>query len=368
MKLTQLSRCVVLALAIAVSGIGHATTLVTTGIQDYSGYVPGLKDVNGSVPIRTAMVFVKGTNVVVKLHVSNNNDFAVNNVIVKMTGARLRKDDNTLLPLTVSGTTQYGPYNLAAHTGQDTGWFTLTSTPGFVVAATLELNYSPAPKPLGSDGYLPCSKLYFVDQTPCNTMSTPWLEPVSNSCRWAEGLTGSTACITAIAKGLYAEAPLSYNGGQLPQWYDPSTGHFNLSLFINSTGKTGDCQDTSAYLGILCNAIGYNVTLERMESASTTGFYTNVIDPIGTPLPTSASWAFHQIVLFGGLAYDSCAGQSVDPSGVPYNTAPAGWTKDSYWQTFVGTNCYGLVNRPFGYSVATACPLFDYSRPLTVVF
>lgn len=109
----------------------------------------------------------------------------------------------------------------------------------------------------------------------------------------------------SVAESLDAKKRLAYKAfWSSSKDYDGSSSHcsgatFSMWLFIND--GWADCRDMSSWWVKLCNGVGLNGQVRRIDG----DFYTKVIDPVGTPGWAATHWNFHQVGHYTNV-FDPC--------------------------------------------------------------
>ncbi len=226
---------------------------------------------------------------------------------------------------------------------------TLNGMPNFVADGTFFANVDIVPT---SGAFMDSSlweRIFLTEALPTGLQAVPWLEVLSDACSWAGGQAGGQAAVARdVTFGLYWSLVFVYYG-YAPQYYsadvvDGQVVYLLKKLFEDRASPPllwayGDCQAVSGYLHIALASVGLGSALEKEWPTGRSGLWTNPICPIGSggSAPpanyASTAWVFHQVALFNGNVYDSCAAQVYDLSGAVYANPPSAWSPNGYWQT-----------------------------------
>jgi subtilisin family serine protease len=178
--------------------------------------------------------------------------------------------------------------------------------------------------PMNSCGPCTVYTILAEPQPPWTTTGTSqvWSKVLTWACIWARGEQDEAAAVGSITDSAYYEIDKDHD-------YDYGITHaeppnFNLTGFI--AAPNGDCQDMSAFVHVLCRAIGGTNTLVRKITGDETfdKIWYQPIDPFGDPyghpyrpngwtLPPNDPnyprywaecwWGYHQVAYYSGV-YD----------------------------------------------------------------
>ena len=167
-------------------------------------------------------------------------------------------------------------------------------------------------------------QVYLTFGTPISpwgqTLDTPpktrtcWSRVIHDACIWMPE-EGYSSALSLDAKKRLAYKAFHSSGKDYKGWDSHCNGdgtYFEMWQFIE-IDSWADCRDMSSWWAKLCNSIGLNGQVRRINGP----FVTKAIDPIGTPIPYpgeppwpengwgTTSWNFHQVGNYTNV-FDPC--------------------------------------------------------------
>ncbi len=142
------------------------------------------------------------------------------------------------------------------------------------------------------------NKIYIVYADPQSPMTVPWVDGVlEKACSWANNESVEADIVAELTDGAFYSTGKTYFGGNS---HSPGST-FYLTSFLSE--NWADCRDMSAYLHVLCRAVGVAPTqMLRIQGL----FDTKPILPIGNTSWGSTSWNFHRVGYYLNKVYDAC--------------------------------------------------------------
>jgi hypothetical protein len=141
------------------------------------------------------------------------------------------------------------------------------------------------------------NKTFIVLSNPLAPMQAPWVDGIlERACLWAKGENIEANIVAKLTDNAYYYTGKTYNGYNS----HASNSIFNLTTFLQATWA--DCQDMSAYLHVLCRALGISTTMLRIGG----GFDTKPILAIGNTVWNDTTWNFHRVGSYNTKVYDAC--------------------------------------------------------------
>ena len=127
---------------------------------------------------------------------------------------------------------------------------------------------------------------------------------------YANTLSGKLDARKDLTDGAYWWCNKDYNGDAGGSHCNSSGTSFNMWAFF-AQDDFGDCRDMSAFWVKLCNSLGMNGQVRRINPPTGTSYFsTDSIDPIGDPAGWTTTWqavdwSFHQVGHYENL-FDPC--------------------------------------------------------------
>ena len=189
--------------------------------------------------------------------------------------------------------------------------------------------------------------LYDYPKPPWNTSgSGPWVEVVDSACIWAEGESSPHPALSDVTTQLYnlddQDGDIDYDMPGGAPHYSSSYWTFNLTQFLvdidTSTNVKANCSDMANLVDIYGSALGIAVYQRRTDATGSGTFYTNNIDPIGSPSWDNFGWGFHQYGFYASKVYDAC--NKVDQSAPKY---PVNMSVSTYDNHLIDQGSYNAV-------------------------
>ena len=174
-----------------------------------------------------------------------------------------------------------------------------------------------------SMGYTGKHYYYTLLANPQEPMPVPWIPVLDYACVWASGMSAETSALTDITEGAYDNFPVNYYG------WDSHSPYTTCNLTDLLVDGWADCRDMSAIVQIFVNAIGGSNTQVRRINGQ---FYTQLIDPIGSPGWGTTLWNFHQVAWKSDV-WDACLRLDYSNPRIPVNEDINGEYKDDLFDT-----------------------------------
>lgn len=284
------------------------------------------------------------------------------------------------------------PVSMAANGGHFQTTLTLTNVPDYVAVGGLELKFDmpltsgPETANNGTAGaFVTWERVCLLNAAPIGVMSTPWVDFLEYTCRWAFGTNSATSLPRDMTKGLYANLRTSQNNvSYSPQgeiyWdmfrsLDPPgifSSPFKLSNFLEAHGAPevgpafADPSNCSTYSGLLQLALAAHGTASNSIFMEKFLPVPEVPTEFGTwPVRWAGSssygggtgkFYFHAVVEVSGLRYDAAVAYLAGPNGNSWQLPAFDWPAGDHWQKHAPSGIAGQAHYGLAYHSTNPAP------------
>lgn len=156
---------------------------------------------------------------------------------------------------------------------------------------------------------------YTVLDEPKAPMANPWIEVLDLACVWASSQTTAVNTAIKVTEGIYnmddLDGDIDYDFPYGPHHYTDGIQYreFKLADFLNDLNTIDsvkvNCSDVANFFNICSTALGLSSKSQRIINTSSI-FYTNLIDPIGSHGSDIAAWHYHHFGWYNNKVFDPC--------------------------------------------------------------
>jgi hypothetical protein len=205
-----------------------------------------------------------------------------------------------------------------------------------IYAISKESNYCSS---YGSTNVESTHTYYVLYGNPQAPMAVPWTDVLDYSCDWASGESTAANITQEVTEGIFligdTDGDIDYDYPYGYRQYSSSTGYrtFDLTSFLSDIDSESDvtvnCSDVANLFNIFVASLGLSGQSKRLiKDNSPYYFYTNSINPIGTPGWENFSWGYHHVGWYNNLVDDPCIKVNFNNPLLPYNMSQS--TYDDY--------------------------------------
>ncbi|HET6456095.1 MAG TPA: hypothetical protein VFI02_16945, partial [Armatimonadota bacterium] len=190
---------------------------------------------------------------------------------------------------------------------------------------------------------------------------TCWSAVTKDACEWMEETgypntdEGKLYARKRLAYKAFWSSGKNYDGGPTGSHCSSDGTEFRMKAFIDD--DVADCRDMSAWWVKLCNSVGMNGQLRRIDDGDTDHFITYNIDPVGSPDWQVVDWNFHQIGQYIN-AFDSCLQLNQSSPRVTQDESINGSYKNDLYDTMANFN----ANPPGSWTLGDAFSLQEVTE------